>query len=317
MRKLTREIFIEKSKQIYGERYDYSKVEYRNNRTKVCIICPIHGEFWQIPASHLRGCGCPKCGVSTSAANRTMTTEEFVEKAKNIHGDKYDYSKVNYINAKTKVCIICPKHGEFWETPINHLNSNGCYECGRDNYAKNHNKSTECFIEDAKRIHGNKYDYSKVKYINAYTKVCIICPKHGEFWQTPNDHLNKCGCPICNESHLEKEIRLLLNDKKLDYIYQCKSTNLKWLGKQSLDFYLPKYNLAIECQGIQHFSEQKGDLYNHKKTVERDIKKNIKCIGNGIRLLYYTDVEPNKQILIYNDDNTFVDKGKLIEKIML
>ena len=244
-----------------------------------------------------------------------LNNESFIEKAREVHGDKYDYSKVEYKNAKTKVCIICPKHGEFWQTPLNHLNSNGCSKCGRVEYARKHNKGVDNFITDSRKIHGDKYDYSKVKYKNAFTSISIICPIHGEFWQRPMEHLNGCGCPKCKESHLEREIREILEKNKIKYIYQCSSKDLKWLGRQSLDFYLPEYNLAIECQGSQHFFEQKGDLYNHKKTVERDIKKYIKCIGNNVKLMYYSNIEFNKKILIYNDENSFMDKNKIIEKI--
>ena len=106
--------FIEKAKRIHGDKYDYSKVKYVNNRTKVCIICPEHGEFWQRPTSHLKGCICYRCSQKAKAKKqKKSSTNEFIEKAKKIHGDKYDYSKVEYINAKTKVCIICPEHGEF------------------------------------------------------------------------------------------------------------------------------------------------------------------------------------------------------------
>ena len=113
---MTKEKFIEKAKAIHGDRYDYSKVEYSNNRTKVCIICPVHGEFWQTPHTHLQGCGCPAC-----YGTKKRTKEEFVEEARKIHGDRYDYSRVEYINNKTPVCIICPEHGEFWQKPENHL----------------------------------------------------------------------------------------------------------------------------------------------------------------------------------------------------
>ena len=124
----------------------------------------------------------------------SMKKEKFIEKANNKHGDKYDYSKVEYKNAHTKVCIICKEHGEFWQTPSNHLAGHGCQKCKTDKVI-NHNKlSTEIFIEKCKKLHGDKYDYSKVNYINNYTKVCIICPKHGEFWQIPSDHLRGCGC---------------------------------------------------------------------------------------------------------------------------
>ena len=170
-KKMTNSEFIAKARKIHNEKYDYSKVEYINNRTKVCIICPIHGEFWQTPNAHLNGQDCPKCKGKIK-----LTLEKFIEKAKKVHGDKYDYSKVEYINNHTKVCIICPIHGEFWQTPQHHLKGVGCPKC----YG-NFRKTTEQFIEEARKVHGDKYDYSKVEYVNATTKVRIICPKHGEF----------------------------------------------------------------------------------------------------------------------------------------
>ena len=127
-----------------------------------------------------------------------LTTEQFIEKAKQIHGNKYDYSKVEYVNNHTKVCIICPEHGEFWQTPNSHLNGNGCSSC------KGLKKlTTKEFIERAKQVHGNKYDYSKTIYVNKRTKVCIICPIHGEFYQTPHNHVyQKQGCPECGKNML-------------------------------------------------------------------------------------------------------------------
>ena len=125
MKKLSTEEWIQKAKKVHGDKYDYSKVKYYNAHTKVCIICPIHGEFWQTPASHLMGNACPKCGGKTK-----LNTDKFIHRAKEIHGDKYDYSKVEYINATTKVCIICPIHGEFWQTPAKHLSGKGCKKCG-------------------------------------------------------------------------------------------------------------------------------------------------------------------------------------------
>ena len=128
LRKLTTEQFIERAKQIHGDRYDYSKVEYKTNGIKVCIICPEHGEFWQRPNDHFDGNGCVKC----ARENRKLTTEKFIEKAKQVHGDRYDYSKVDYKDMETKVCIICPEHGEFWQAPYNHIGNNqNCPECAK------------------------------------------------------------------------------------------------------------------------------------------------------------------------------------------
>ena len=125
--------------------------------------------------------------------------------------------------------------------------------------------TTEEFIKKAKHAHGDKYDYSKVNYIDCKTKVCIICPIHGEFWQTPQYHLNGCGCQVCKESKLEISLSkfLIENSIKFDYKKQ-----FKWLGKQHLDFYLPEYNIAIECQGKQHFI----GWDNNKEELEKQLK---------------------------------------------
>ena len=193
MQKYNTEEFIEKIRKVHGDKYDYSKVEYHGCHEKVCINCPEHGEFHIIPGNLLQGQGCRLCGVKKYAMERAMPIEKFLCEARKKHGDKYDYSKVEYKNCDTPVCIICPEHGEFWQTPYLHLRAKiGCPKCA--NIVK---YTTEEFIEKAKKIHGNKYDYSKAKYNNAFDKVCIICPEHGEFWQAPCQHLQGRGCPFC------------------------------------------------------------------------------------------------------------------------
>ena len=194
----TTDEFIAKAKKIHGDKYDYSKVKYIDTKSKVCVVCPEHGEFWQTPSHHLSGCGCPKCANKNKGEYRRSSKKDFITKARKIHGDKYDYSKVDYVNNYTKICIICPEHGEFWQTPHNHLSGQGCPKCG----VEKQTSTKEEFIKKAKEIHGDKYDYSKVDYSNAHTKVCIICPNHGEFWQTPNNHLRGHGCPKCKRNKL-------------------------------------------------------------------------------------------------------------------
>ena len=284
----TTEEFIKKAKQVHGDKYDYSKTNYINSATKVCIICPKHGEFWQIPSNHLRGQRCPKCANEKISSDRRYSTEKFVTLAKKVHGDKYDYSKVKYVDAKTKVCIICPKHGEFWQTPNSHLLGRGCFDCGLLSCVPK-GSTTEEFIEKAKKIHGDKYDYSKVNYINSRTKVCIICPKHGEFWQTPNSHLDGKGCILCNESHLERDVRFLFDKNGIKYQYRKR--DFEWLGGLELDFYLPEYNIAIECQGEQHFIPKSfGGNKDSKfaKQIKLDELKALKCKNNGIKLIFYS-----------------------------
>lgn len=113
-RKLSLDKFIEKARIVHGNKYNYSKVDYINNTTKVEIICPTHGTFYQIPKDHIKGCGCSKCSHERSGLKARKSLEQFIQDARKVHGDKYNYNEVEYINSNTKVCIICPKHGEFW-----------------------------------------------------------------------------------------------------------------------------------------------------------------------------------------------------------
>jgi hypothetical protein len=183
--------FIEKSIKKHGDKYDYSKVEYVDSQTKVCIVCPEHGEFWQVPSGHVRGYGCPKCANRDRGKEKRKDGSDFVFESIKVHGTRYNYSKTKYINVRTKVCIICPEHGEFWQVPSAHLQGQGCPKCaGR--YMDNN-----LFFQKAHEVHGDKYDYSKVEYVDSKTKVCIICPEHGEFWQVPSKHLYGRGCPKC------------------------------------------------------------------------------------------------------------------------
>ena len=201
----TTETFITKAKIVHGNRYNYEKVEYINAKTKVTIICKDHGNFDQTPDDHLRNRGCPKCGkISVGNAFR-KSTEQFINEAREIYDNKFDYSKVNYINYHTKVTIICPKHGEFEQTPSNHLHYD-CIKCGIEKVSQINRKNTKEFIQDAVNVHGDKFDYSKVNYINGETKVIIICPKHGEFEQTPANHYRH-DCKKCSEEITSELLR--------------------------------------------------------------------------------------------------------------
>lgn len=282
--------FIEQAIKVHGNKYDYSLVEYVNNRTKVCIICPIHGEFWQTPGNHLQGQNCPSCsGVKKS------NKEEFTQRAIDIHGDKYDYSKVKYINNKTKVCIICKTCGEeFWQTPDNHIiQKQGCPHCYENRRGTFLRDTKEGFIAKAREIHGDKYDYSEVEYINNRTKVCIICPEHGRFWMKPNDHLNGMqGCPICKSSKGERIIETYLKERSIKFITQYKiqiqEISMYEVNNPRIDFYLPQYNTFIEFNGIQHyrytsvFHKTEEDF---QKQLNRDKRMKEYCKKNKINLI--------------------------------
>ena len=259
--------FINKAIEKHGNKYDYSKVNYINSNTKVCIICPKHGEFWQKPTKHLHGDGCAKCGFEKLHFLKKKDVNTFIKDAKNKWGEKYDYSKVNYINNATKVCIICPEHGEFWQTPANHLSGyEGCRKCSGD-FIYN----TEDFINISTKTHNGFYDYSKSQFIRCDKTVTITCPIHGDFKQNAYNHaILGHSCPKCNtKSTLEKGVRTILSNMKINFSEQKR---FEWLSKQSLDFYLEDYSIGIECQGRQHFI---NGSFNEELNViiERDLKK--------------------------------------------
>lgn len=188
MAKLSTEAWIAKARLKHGDKYDYDKVIYVNNRTKVKIICPEHGEFEQIAKSHeLRGAGCLNC-----SGHNIPTTEEWIIEAIKKHGDKYDYSKVIYVSNKKKVIIGCPVHGDFEQVANNHLRlGQNCPACsGKIPH------TTETFIAKVRELHSDKYDYSKTVFVRGSDKVIIICPVHGEFKQRAEGHL-KQGCNDC------------------------------------------------------------------------------------------------------------------------
>ena len=187
-KKLTTKEFIKKAENRHNFWYDYSKAIYINSRTKIEIICSIHGSFWQLPSNHLQEHGCPKCDKS-----KKDDIDSFIKKAKNKHSD-YDYSKSIYIDAHTKVEIICPIHGSFWQRPGEHLYGYGCSGC-----SGNKKSNTEEFTKKAENVHDYLYDYSRSVYVNNKIKIEIVCPIHGSFWQIPNNHLNKAGCPKCRQ----------------------------------------------------------------------------------------------------------------------
>ena len=188
--------FIEKAKLVHGNKYNYKNSDYKNQKTKIKIICKIHGEFPQLPDSHLKGGGCWDCYKS----NKAINTQTFIEKANKVHNFKYDYSLVEYTKSNIKVNIICHIHGQFSQKANNHLSGQSCAECAKIIGPLKKTKSLEKFISDAKKVHGNKYDYSLVKYDKAKLKVKISCKTHGEFIQVASLHLYGSGCPKCRSN---------------------------------------------------------------------------------------------------------------------
>lgn len=294
-----KERFIEK----YGDLYDYSEVQYIQCDKSLKIICKLHGPFYKTYTNHLHGNqGCPIC----SEERKKMPQSEFINRSISFNDHKYDYSNVNYINALTKVEIICKIHGSFFQTPNSHLNGHQCPKCSDPR------KSIEKTIQEFKNTHGNYYDYSKVIYKNNFTKITIICPKHGEFRQKPYSHKLGSGCPICKSSHGERKIREWLIKNNIKFIRQktfsdCRGT----LWNLSFDFYLIDYNCCIEYDGSQHFKSFKcfGGNVSFRRTQRNDKIKNKYCLKHSIKLIRikYTKFEKIEQIL---ENKIFIDLKK-------
>ena len=295
--KHTTETFIQKSKDIHNNKYDYSNVNYIDNKTKVKIICKIHGEFELRPDDHFQKVGCANCSTKNINNNKI----KFLEQANDVHQKLYDYSKVNYIKNSINIKIICKIHGEFEQLPLNHLKGNGCYRCS------GFNRNTEDFINKAKEVHGDIYDYSKINYENTRKSVIIICKIHGEFEQIPNYHLSGCGCTKCQfYSHSKVCLRWLNQiEKNLGYKI-CHMNNegemkIKVNNKLiKFDGFDPKTNTVYEFHGSMWHGDPRvykstdinpvnkklyGDLYSDTLKREELIKK----LGYNLIIMWEKD----------------------------
>ena len=240
-------IFIEKARQIHNDKYDYSKVNYVNSRTKVCIICPTHGEFWQTPHNHLKGYGCAECGKEKSHLSK-MTTEDFIVKSKEIHGNKYDYSKAYYKTCDTKVCIICPEHGEFWQTPSNHINGSGCPKCANEKRKNALLKDTKLFIDAATLIHNGK---PEDEIISLFSEI--------EHQQHNRELLNGM------------EIDIFIPPLKLGIEYNGLRWHSEEFGKDHR-YHLDKLNKCNE-QGIRLIQIFEDEWVKHREICESKLKQ--------------------------------------------
>lgn len=271
----TKDEFIKDAISKHGNAYNYDNVNYVNANTLVDIMCPKHGLFPLTPHDHLKGQGCKWCGIERRTNKRKLTLTEFISKANKIHNNKYIYDLVEYKDYKTEVKIICPIHGEFTESPQNHLQGCGCKKCAKEHNSILFSDTREDFISKAINVHGNKYDYSLVDYKGSKVDVDIICPKHGVFQQKPNHHLSGSGCPICANSlsHCENEICECLKELVIE------QRNRKILGGKEIDIYIPQYKIGIEFNGLYWHSEENGKDENYH------LSKLNECNKNGIELI--------------------------------
>jgi hypothetical protein len=278
---------IQDFQKIHGEIFDYSLVEYKNNNQNIKIICKIHGEFEQTPHNHINGHGCPKCAIEYKGKKLSRSTEEFINKSSIKHNNFFTYKNSIYINNKTKIIVTCPTHGDFKTNPSHHLNGIGCSKC-----SGTYVRSNEEFISDCKKIHGKKYDYSLTLFKNLKSKVLIICNKHGEFLQNANHHLSGCGCPKCNSSKGENEIRLYLEKHNFKIKEQKRFNDCRNKKPLPFDFFLLEKNICIEYDGIHHFKPIRGQK-QLEITKNNDNIKNLYCKNNNIKLIRIKYTETN------------------------
>ena len=279
MEKYTKEKFIEKAKEVHGNKYDYSKVNYVNSSTKVCIICPEHGEFWQTPNSHLNGSGCPEC-----SGLKKWDTEKFIKKAREVHGNRYDYSEAVYVNKRTPVTIICPIHGKFVQNPHNHVSQKqGCPLCGKKYAIEWRKNDYRSFVDESIKRFGNIYEFPNIEneYENSHSKIHIKCKKCGSiFEKIACDHITSPhgGCLKCyaNKSTGEEEIGEFISRLvgKENVVFRSRAV----LPNTELDIYIPCKKISIEYNGIYwHSSAMKHKNYHLFKTEA--------CESRGIKLI--------------------------------
>lgn len=380
-----KEEFLQKSTEVHGDKYDYSKVEYTKSINKVVIICKIHGDFCQTPHIHIKGAGCKKCTIDKKIHKLTYTTDKFVSKAKEKHGELYDYSKVDYENTKTSIIIICKKHGEFNQLPHNHLNGRGCKKCSfkiksirqtftnerfieiskelypnkfdytdtnfintrsrvnlkcikhnidfetgacmhlkkntpggcpkciYEKYSQVRVKPQDQFIKECQDVHKNRYDYSKVVYINSNKKINIICNIHGEFKQQAQNHIQGRGCPMCHIHKNENECKNVIERITGEYFIRERP---KFLKRLEYDGYNDDLKLGFEYNGIQHYEYvpffHSNNKRNFEKQKENDIKKIELSHLNGIFLIVvpYCEVDKEKYIIEKYNEYLFLRSCK-------
>ena len=316
--RLTQEEFIARAREVHGGKYDYSKAEYKNIDTKVCIICPIHGEFWQTPYCHInKKYGCPTCKVDKISKAKRWTQEEFIAKAREVHGDKYDYSQSVYSGINNKVGIICPQHGMFLQKPSVHLMGCGCQECGKTKDKEVNVLSLNEFVRRSSIIHNNKYDYSLVDYRGYYIPVKIICPLHGVFEQKPDKHLSGSGCKLCGIEARRRQ-RMLSTEEfirrskeihgdKYDY-----SKSIYVAALEKVEIICPRHgsffqDAAAHMSGkgclkcSESYGEKKIAKILQKHNIEHERQKRIWTENKGVKRRSFFAVDfflPNENLII-------------------
>lgn len=282
--------FCKAVKDKFGDKYDISEVKdkFVKYTEDVPITCPIHGRFLKAPVTFLRGEGCTKCGEESRVEASRKPIDVLLSEFGKIHKHKYDYSMVPdaYVNSKSTIPIICPVHGIFEQGVRAHTTGQGCPKCAYEDKFITFDE----FVANSDAKHKGKYDYSlaKDKYVDTKTKIPIICPEHGVFWQTPSGHAYGYGCRLCSSSSGEKEIWRALNmlGVKTEHEYRIGKSMYRY------DFYLPDMKILLEYHGDQHYNHVK--LWDKEKSLEErkasDKAKVLLAKEHKLRLHVYPNI---------------------------
>jgi hypothetical protein len=278
---------LKRFKKVHGNTYDYKPETYIDYTTKMVMVCKIHGEFLMKPHTHVgMKAGCKNCGYIKTALKNIIPLEEIIRQFDEVHNSFYEYDLSSYKGVENKIRIRCPKHGWFEQKVASHKSGQGCRKCSNELSGDRTRVTLIMWLEESKLIHGEIYDYSKVKWVDQYTPVLIGCDvkDHGYFEQSPRDHKRGAGCIKCNSSRGEMAVSRWLTEQNIEFISQWSTPRLRYKSLLYCDFYLPKYNFVIEYNGIQHYKPI--DLFDgekgYKQTIKRDIIKKNFCIDNGI-----------------------------------
>ena len=287
--RIPKEKFIELANKKHNNKYDYSKSDYKGITSKICIICPEHGEFWQVPQNHLNGQGCPKCANLRKGMYQVGTTESFIEKAKKVHGDKYDYSRVNYINNREKVCIICPEHGEFMQKPLDHIHGSGCPECG-----KHLDKSEKVVLKCLREKYGDvsyQYTESWLQSKTSFSYIDFYLPKYkiGVEYQG-RQHFGPISHFGGEESYQKQ------SNRDLSKYERCKEHGIQifyisFEKKIPEDYFAPVYKTFDDLSNAIDIYISKKDGNNMKKTINENIIRKI--VAEALKRALREDDERN------------------------
>lgn len=294
--------FLQRALEVHGDKYDYSHVQYERAHGPVEIICPQHGSFWQSRVNHLNGQGCPQCGLEAGVEKQRMTLPEFTERAREVHGSKYSYDQTDFRSVNDKTTIFCPEHGAFLQTAAKHMGGQGCPSCA------NRDMDLSKFVERAKEVHDDRYEYSKSEYLGARKKILVTCPEHGDFEQVVHAHLAGGGCPLCVDAMNSKGVQRItawLEARSIHFVREMTFDDLRSekneVYRLRCDFFLPEHDAIIEFDGQQHFLPNSlwGGEEGFRVLKANDEKKNKWANEKGYRMvrIRFDQIEETDEIL--------------------